>query len=64
MPYGWEKRQPTVTWLIESKLTFLYSSMSANLVACGVFFLEALDKKRQRIVRAAIECAAGLAEGV
>ena len=44
MPYGLEKRQPPVNLLIESKLNFWYSSMSANLVACGVFFLNARDE--------------------
>lgn len=30
MPYGSEKRQPAVTWLIESKLNFWYSSQGLN----------------------------------
>jgi len=44
MPYGSEKRQPAVNLVDRIEVEFRYSSMSANLVACIVFFLEARDE--------------------
>jgi hypothetical protein len=46
MPYGSEKRQPPVNLADRIEVEFWYSSMSANLVACVVFFLKALDEKK------------------
>jgi hypothetical protein len=47
--WGWNalrpgKRQPPVNLADRIEVEFWYSSMSANLVACVVFFLKALDE--------------------